>query len=69
MSKFPTAGVSFEQYAAWAASRFPGYREPEVEELASATTVAPVSSEACPVTVKSNQDGYVVVTPRVKRSA
>lgn len=61
--------MSFEQYAAWATSRYPGFREAtEVEEnLAAAATVAPASSDACPVTVRSNRDG-VVVTPRLKRS-
>lgn len=61
--------MSFEQYAAWAASRYPGYREEESEEATtSADTEAPTSDESCPVTVRSNRDGYVVVTPRIKRS-
>lgn len=64
--------ISFEQYVAWAASRYPGYHaeEPltEVEASVYSATESPVSSDACPVTVKSNQNGYVVVTPRPQRS-
>lgn len=64
--------MSFEQYAEWARSRYPGYREEQMsptEETVyeSANTEAPSSSDACPVTVKSNKNG-VVVTPYAKRS-
>lgn len=70
--------MSFEQYVAWAASRYPGYREEESESdeffcvqrdaCPAADTEAPTSDESCPVTVRSSRDGYVVVTPRIKRS-
>lgn len=64
--------ISFEQYAEWARSRYPSFHAEEelspTEEAVYATTEAPVSSDACPVTVKSNQNGFVVVTPRPQRS-
>lgn len=66
--------ISFEQYAEWARSRYPGYHaenelsHTEEAVYASAETEPPASSDACPVTVKSNQNGYVVVTPRIQRS-
>jgi hypothetical protein len=64
--------MSFEQYAAWAISRYPGYRgEPdpisEAGVTAAAPTEAPKSSDACPVTVRSSRD-RVIVTPHIKRS-
>jgi hypothetical protein len=64
--------ISFEQYAEWARSRYPGYHpgdelSPTEEVVYSAPTEPPVSSDACPVTVKSNQN-RVIVTPAVKRS-
>lgn len=61
--------MSFEQYAAWARSRFPGFRQETETTEASvyADTQAPESDDSCPVTVRSNQYG-VVVTPRPKRS-
>ena len=69
MKTSPETSMSFEQYAAWAASRCPGYRDEGSEEaVASAETQAPTSDDACPVTVRSSRDGYVVVTPRIKRS-
>lgn len=67
--------MSFEQYAAWARSRYPGFRdgdEPlspaEDAVYSTAETEPPVSYEACPVTVKSARRG-VIVTPNPKRSA
>ena len=64
--------ISFEQYAEWARIRYPGFRNDEeltqTEDAVYAPTEAPASSDACPVTVKSNQNGYVVVTPRPRGS-
>ena len=62
------SNLSFEQYSAWAISRYPGYREGDIEASTTAQTLPPDSEESCPVTVKSNQNGYVVVTPVPKRS-
>jgi hypothetical protein len=63
--------ISFEQYADWARSRYPGHRPEELspteEVVYSAPTEPPTSSDSCPVTVKSNQN-RVVVTPALKRS-
>lgn len=65
------ANLSFEQYAEWARSRYPGYREEDAitdtEAVVYAETETPESDEACPVTVRSNRNG-VVVTPRIQRS-
>ena len=71
MSNSPHTEMSFEQYAAWATSRYPGYHAQDemspTEDAVYAATEAPASSDACPVTVRSNRHG-VVVTPRPKRS-
>ncbi len=62
--------LSFEQYSAWAISRYPGYREDDASDVVSgeAITMAPESSEACPVTVRSERHGQVIVTPKPKGS-
>jgi hypothetical protein len=66
--------MSYEQYAAWCREQVPGYRETEAEltqaeeaVYAIAETEPPVSSDACPVTIRSNRNG-AVVTPRPKGS-
>jgi hypothetical protein len=66
--------ITFEEYAHWAASRYPGYLREETmtptEAAVYAPTIppAPDSSEACPVTVKSATHGTVIVTPVPKGS-
>lgn len=70
MSNHPTAEVSFEQYAMWARCRYPEFQSDNmtpVEDAVYSATEAPVSAEACPVTVRSTRDG-AVVTPRPRGS-
>ncbi len=57
------SNLTFEEYAAWARSRYPQYSEEAEAAISTARTVAPVTDEACPVTLRSSRSG-VVLTPR-----
>ncbi len=59
--------LSYEEYAMWARSRFPGLSDRSEEPLASRPTMLADCMDPCPVTVRSFHD-QAVVTPRPKGS-
>lgn len=58
---------SYEEYVIWCKSQVMSRPVEDYGEETLAPTVAPVSNEACPVTVRSRTDHSVVLTPRGSR--
>jgi hypothetical protein len=59
--------LSFEEYAKWCCSRRPPIDHREPKRGIDTVPMGP-NDEACPVTVRSVRDGYVLVTPTPKGS-
>ncbi len=62
-----SSNLSFEEYAAWCASRVPPISSGAPPESYT-NTIPAESDESCPVTVRSTRYDCVVVTPRPKGS-
>ncbi len=64
-----TSNLSYSEYAAWCRSRFPPVDAgPGPDSSANTVACTEQDSEQCPVTIRSLDNNYVVVTPKSRGS-